>query len=194
MKKLIIVEGPMKVGKSHFIRDIKQRCGEKGLYFVDFCSDVYRDIFFNNFHESPTLTQRKAFDLGRVLGLKALFDSHSDDIVVEDIVVVMDRFYLTNAIYSEAFVRGRQEYVRTIEEALKKYLDDVDISLVVLYDSVEGIESRLQIDQRNTQYTKDDVLSLLRYFSEFFDRSQIKNKYYQVWQNREETISDILNR
>ena len=189
MKKLIIVEGPMKVGKSHFIRDLEQMALEKSFYFVDFCSDVYRDIFFNNFHESPTLTQRKAFDLGRVLGLKALFDSHSDNIVV-----VMDRFYLTNAIYSEAFNRGRQEYVRTIEEALKKYLDDVDISLVVLYDSAEGIESRLQIDQRNTQYTKDDVSSLLRYFSEFFARSQIKNKYYQIWQNREETISDILNR
>ena len=55
----------------------------------------------------------------------------------------MDRFYLTNAIYSEAFNRGRQEYVRTIEEALKKYLDDVDlwnqedfVSLVIPEDKV----------------------------------------------------------
>lgn len=190
MEKLVIVEGPMKVGKSHFITDLEQKVTEEGLPFIDFCSDIYRDIFFNNFHESPTLTQRKAFDLGRVLGLRALFDSQH----AKDTVVVMDRFYLTNAIYAEAFSRGRQEYVRTIEEALKKYLDDVDISLVVLYDSAEGIESRLQIDQRNTQYTKDDVSSLLKYFSEFFARSQIENKYYQVWQNREETVSDILSR
>ena len=74
------------------------------------------------------------------------------------------------------------------------FRSDVDISLVVLYDSAEGIESRLQIDQRNIQYTKDDISSLLRYFSEFFARSQIENKYYQVWQNRGETISDILSR
>lgn len=187
MKKLIIVEGPMKVGKSHFIKDVKLKCIEKGLYFVDFCSDIYRDVFINNFNESPTLSQRKAFDLGRVLGLKSVFDSHSGDIVV-----VMDRFHLTNAIYAEAFSRGRREYVKTIETALQKYLTDVDIHLVVLHDSVEGVSSRLHIDQRNIQYTEEDVSSLLKHFSEFFLRSTIKDKYYQDWENRAETISRIF--
>lgn len=189
MRKLIIVEGPMKVGKSHFIRDLKQSCDEKGLCFIDFCSDVYRDVFINNFNESPTLAQRKAFDLGRVLGLKALFDNFNE----ESLIVVMDRFHLTNAIYAEAFSRGRQEYVRTVEEALKKHLKGVDIELVILADSAEGIESRLQLDERNKQYTIEDVKLLQKYFSDFFELSTINTKYWLSWRNRERTISELTS-
>lgn len=187
MKKLIIVEGPMKVGKSHFIRDLKETCEDFGIQYIDFCSDTYRDIFINNFNESPTLAQRKAFDLGRLLGLKTLFENCK-----EYTVVVMDRFYLTNAIYAEAFSRGRLEYIKTIENSIKKFLADVDVCLIVLYDTAEGITSRLSIDKRNHQYTEEDVTLLLKCFADYYEQSEIENKYFETWGNRCSLINEIF--
>lgn len=189
MTKLVIIEGPMKVGKTHFIKDLKHAINEqKRLINIDYSSELRRQFFDEIFENSLTITQRKALDLGQIIGLDTILRY-----IKEDAIIIIDRFHLTHAIYAETFSKSRYTYLQELETRLKN-LPNVELHLVYLYDSIEGISSRLGIDERNHQFDKEDIRILLRYFEEFFDLSTIENKYKINWQNRQKTIDKIIDR
>ena len=173
--KVVLFEGPDKVGKTTKVNDLLHRIslGED----EDF-GDKYEAIKLNLPYEfSQTLSTKIAFEartnrLRDTASVLTLMNEHYDD----DVVCLIDRLHISEAVYGECLRNG--EYDRTLYAAIDSALaNDFDTTLITCVPTItsEWIDKfgmNGQIDDLSyEQYERSVSL-----FMKFHQRSRIKKK------------------